>query len=224
MPKNFNSLSYHISEEIRQYIYTEELKEDDKLPTERFFVSLFEVTRITIRKALQRLIDENLIYSIPNSGYYISAKKILRNSSDYFFPDNDPYLYNTNYKKINIENKDCLKNMKDPSSTNYLEKINNRTLAITSISRNRKYITDYPNLFENNKPNNLFQKQTITVLTDKKEYKEIIKILNINKNDTLLYIHETISDHKKSLAVCESICIGSQCELIFNFKPSDRNI
>ena len=96
MPKLINLLSYDIAEDIQKYILENNLNHGDKIPSERELSENYNVTRVTLRNGLQRLIDQGIIYTVRNSGYFVSQKKILRDASNYFFPKSDILLRNLN--------------------------------------------------------------------------------------------------------------------------------
>lgn len=72
------TLDIQISDEIKNYIKSKGFKQGDRLPSERELAEIFNVQRLTVRSALKRLINENLIYSIRGSGNYVSEEKIER--------------------------------------------------------------------------------------------------------------------------------------------------
>ncbi len=76
-------------------------KPHEKIPTESELISMFSVSRHTIRKAISDLVSKQYVYSIQGSGIYISDwtenKEVLKNAkniavltthiSNYIFPD-----------------------------------------------------------------------------------------------------------------------------------------
>lgn len=79
MSKYTQLVSDKLREDIEEYIDTHHLKEGDKLPSERFLAELFNANRITLRKALQQMAGEGLIYSIPTQGTFLSQPKFCEN-------------------------------------------------------------------------------------------------------------------------------------------------
>ncbi len=49
-----------------------------KLPSETALIKEFNTSKMTIRKALQLLIDSGIIFSIPKSGYYINSNDDIK--------------------------------------------------------------------------------------------------------------------------------------------------
>ena len=88
---------HHIEEDLRNLIFSEEWHSGDKLPSENELAARYEVSRQTIRKALEALEHEGYIYAVHGSGRYISERAIHRKASgniavvltylsDYIFP------------------------------------------------------------------------------------------------------------------------------------------
>ena len=57
---------------IREKINNNEWPLGEKLPGENYFRSEFSLSRNTVRNALNKLIGENLLYSIQGSGYFVN--------------------------------------------------------------------------------------------------------------------------------------------------------
>lgn len=68
---------YQLTEIIRGLISKEQWAHGDKLPSEREFCEVFEVSRITVRKALDSLAAEGLIQTTKGIGTFVSEKKYL---------------------------------------------------------------------------------------------------------------------------------------------------
>ena len=60
---------------LRQYIDQHKFSDSRKLPSEQFLCKRFSVCRETARKAVTRLISENLAYSIQGSGTFFDDRK-----------------------------------------------------------------------------------------------------------------------------------------------------
>ncbi len=61
-----------VAEELRRRITLGEFASDGKLPTERELSEIMDVSRVTVRTALQRLEDEKLVSRIQGSGTFVS--------------------------------------------------------------------------------------------------------------------------------------------------------
>lgn len=62
--------------DIKQQINNNSLKSGDKLPSEQFLCEQYQVSRITVRKALKLLTDERLIVTVQGKGSYVNLKKM----------------------------------------------------------------------------------------------------------------------------------------------------
>lgn len=60
-----------VADHLRQQILEKELAINEQLPQENAIAAAYNVSRITVRKALDILFDENLIYRIQGSGTYV---------------------------------------------------------------------------------------------------------------------------------------------------------
>ena len=78
MAKYINLVRSEISEKIEVYVRKNNLKPHDKLPSERELSSTWNVNRMTLRGAIQSLIDEGFLYNVPGNGTYVAPKKIER--------------------------------------------------------------------------------------------------------------------------------------------------
>lgn len=67
---------YQIETIIRNRIMNNEFKREDLLPSENELSKEYNVTRNTIRKALQRLVYEGLLISKKGKGYFIAETKL----------------------------------------------------------------------------------------------------------------------------------------------------
>lgn len=224
MPKLINLLSYDIAEDIQKYIFENNLNHEDKIPSERELSEKYNVTRVTLRNGLQRLIDQGVIYNVPNSGYFVSQKKILRDASNYFFPKSDIFLKDLNYSKhaldlskVNINlssSKILIQDIDNIIENGFIEKVNDKPISITYILQNKNTLPKYPNLFSSEKkPENIIQKQKIQVYNANDDE---LKLLAITNNDSLFLVREVISDSTDLIATCESICVGTRCRLQTN--------
>lgn len=225
MPKIINLLSYDVAESIEKYIYENNLKSGDRLPTERHFASEFNVTRITVRQGLQRLIDQGLITNLRNNGYFVNASKINRNLVTYCFPFSDENIPIENYSTKDIDYipeyiKNSCYEFLDADETTHLsirktiEYINDIPISLTFSMQKSSSLKDYPGLFlSHNVPENLIQNQMVRIHIPSNEEKDL---LEITENDSLLLITNYINDTIDTLAVSISICVGTRTKLISN--------
>lgn len=97
MGRNKQLKYYEIAEELRSRILNGKVKPKDKLPSENELSAAYQVSRQTVRKALQILQDEGYIYTEHGRGTFCSEmichRKVSKNIavittylSDYIFP------------------------------------------------------------------------------------------------------------------------------------------
>lgn len=79
--KNIQAIDVAI-EKILHFINSENLSPGEKLPSERFMSEAWGINRTTLRSALKKLKNINVIELIPGSGVYVAPKKIQRNVQD----------------------------------------------------------------------------------------------------------------------------------------------
>ena len=72
-------LYYQIKEYIEEQIKNGELKPGSKLPTEDYYSKYFDVSRITIRKAMNQLLKEKRIVREKGKSPIVPEKRINRN-------------------------------------------------------------------------------------------------------------------------------------------------
>lgn len=75
----YDTVRSDLAEKIEAYISQSGLRAHDKLPSERELSSHWDVNRMTLRQAIERLVDEGILYSIHGSGTYVAPRKINRN-------------------------------------------------------------------------------------------------------------------------------------------------
>lgn len=83
MKKNLLTMDIVLSKEIKCMIKEERLKPGDRLPSERILAQRFGVQRMTIRSALQLLLQDRTILSKPCSGYYVAPGRICQSARDF---------------------------------------------------------------------------------------------------------------------------------------------
>lgn len=74
-------LYLQIAAKIKKKIEDEGYLEGDRLPFESWFIERYDVSRVTIRKALDQLIQEGIIQRRPHQGLYVAQKEMQMNSS-----------------------------------------------------------------------------------------------------------------------------------------------
>ena len=69
-------LYVQIKESIIDYIYINELQPKALLPSERELTEFFQVSRLTVRKAIDQLIAEGRVFRRPGKGTFVSLPKL----------------------------------------------------------------------------------------------------------------------------------------------------
>ena len=72
------------TELVESYIVDNGLKPDDRLPSERDMCTMWNLNRTTLRNAIQRLVDDGVLYSRMGSGTFVSRPKFVRNLQDVY--------------------------------------------------------------------------------------------------------------------------------------------
>ncbi|KGA97666.1 GntR family transcriptional regulator [Alkalihalobacillus alcalophilus ATCC 27647 = CGMCC 1.3604] len=75
------ALHIRVKDEIKQAIKSGEYRINTKLPTEADFCELFDVSRTTVRTALNQLHVEGYVYKIQGSGTYVADNKVKQSLS-----------------------------------------------------------------------------------------------------------------------------------------------
>lgn len=70
-----STMYQRIYEYYKTQILEQTLKSGQKMPTEQEIGTAFNASRITVRHALQHLVNDGLIYKIQGKGTYVSGKK-----------------------------------------------------------------------------------------------------------------------------------------------------
>ncbi|SKC85761.1 GntR family transcriptional regulator [Maledivibacter halophilus] len=71
-------LYYQVKEDIVKKIKNKELKVNDRIGSENELVKTYNVSLITIRKALAELVNEGYLYRIQGKGTYVAERKVNR--------------------------------------------------------------------------------------------------------------------------------------------------
>lgn len=83
MKKNLLTMDILLSKELKCMIEKQNYQPGDKLPSERQLADFFGVQRLTIRSALNLLLQDQTIISKPRSGYYVAPGRILQSTKDF---------------------------------------------------------------------------------------------------------------------------------------------
>lgn len=79
MNKNSATPLYQqVADEIKQQIFSGQLKENDKLMTEFELSEYYNVSRITVRKAFELLVEEGYVIKRQGIGTFVAARKLNR--------------------------------------------------------------------------------------------------------------------------------------------------
>lgn len=70
---------YQLEEEIRLLIQTEKMKPGELLPSEREYAERYDISRMTVRQAINNLAADGLLYRQKGRGTFISDKKFEQN-------------------------------------------------------------------------------------------------------------------------------------------------
>ena len=85
-----------IEHNLRQRIISGDLSIGEKIPTEIELCEKYSVSRITVRRAIQNLVDEGILYRLRGRGTFVSAPKreIRKGTKSHFgyhaFSENGP--------------------------------------------------------------------------------------------------------------------------------------
>ena len=66
---------YLVKKEIAQRIESGEIAPDEQIPSERELIEHYQVSRITVRKAIDELAAEGYLYKIQGKGTYVKAEE-----------------------------------------------------------------------------------------------------------------------------------------------------
>ncbi len=89
-------LYLQIAAKIRKQIETEDYMAGDRLPFESWYIEHYNVSRVTVRKAIDQLISEGVIERRPYQGLYVSQKEMQMHSDSPIYSfglsDDDPNI------------------------------------------------------------------------------------------------------------------------------------
>lgn len=72
------------TELVESYIVDNNLAPDERLPSERDMCAMWNLNRTTLRNAIQRLVDDGVLYSRMGSGTFVAPPKFVRNLQDVY--------------------------------------------------------------------------------------------------------------------------------------------
>ena len=96
-PKSGLSLYEQLYQEIKKQILKGEIKNNAKLPSKRQLKMDLNVSMTTIERAYNQLLDEDLVYSVEKSGFYVSAIDLLKTT-----PKEIPYIVKPAQQKFKL--------------------------------------------------------------------------------------------------------------------------
>jgi len=70
-----------VAERLAEFVRSEGIGPDGRLPAERRLSDLFAVSRVTVRQALTALEDQGVVYRSPSRGWFVSGQQRPRPSS-----------------------------------------------------------------------------------------------------------------------------------------------
>ena len=73
-------LYYQIADQIRESIHSGELGPGDRIPSEREFTELFDVSRMTVRQAITYLVQSGVLTVRRGSGTYVAEPKLTHDT------------------------------------------------------------------------------------------------------------------------------------------------
>lgn len=136
-------LYYKVYNFFKNKIISGELLEGELLPSERKLMTIFKVSRSTIRQGLKKLENENFIYIIHGSGAFVSHKPLKQELSNF-------YSFYEEIKKIGKHPTSKVLEYEIINSNNELNEIfkSSTTMKFINIKRLR-LIDNEPVIFEN---------------------------------------------------------------------------
>ncbi|WP_027631703.1 PLP-dependent aminotransferase family protein [Clostridium hydrogeniformans] len=139
-----------IMDDIEKSIINNTYKSNKKLPSIRFLAAKYNCSKSTVVKALETLKNNHIIYSIPQSGYYVLENTLVKNTT------NSPFIdFSTGNPNIGDMNIPDLKHSLDIAVDIYSNNsLNDNTYGVDSL---RNLIPSYLSKFHVfTKPNNIF--------------------------------------------------------------------
>lgn len=137
-------LYQQLIDEIRFQISQGNLKEGDKIPTESELSQIYDVSRITIRKAIELLVEDEVLIKRQGIGTFVAAKKLNRNTNG-FMGFSQSCLAEGRQPGTSLLKADLVDpTLNDKESLNLAE--NEKVIRIIRL----RYVDDYPVMLEEN--------------------------------------------------------------------------
>jgi len=159
MKKKPLPLYKRVANKIKEDIIYSGLSKDDLIPTEAKLAYKYQVSRVTIRRAIKLLEDENLLYSVQGSGTYIKNNKIEYDILSLQSFTAEMIEKNTNFfnEILDFHLIEPSKNIQDILGLNSGEK--------TFFVKRLRYINDEPSILEESHlPADLFPELSIDIM------------------------------------------------------------
>lgn len=77
-------LYYQLAEKITEEIKNKNLKEDEKIPSEREYCERYKVSRSTVREAVKHLEQTGHLYRVQGKGTFVSPKMMKQNLLEFY--------------------------------------------------------------------------------------------------------------------------------------------
>lgn len=206
-------LYYQLYETLVEYI-NEELKENDKLPTEKEICIEYSVSRTTVRLALDELQRRGYIYRLQGKGSFVAEMKNKVNNS-FISLDLRNHFHNINlneieYKISDISNKEANLQLQQKMGlkTNHLVK----TFTIDYIIVNKKICSDIfifksecfnhleRNYIKGDEIDNILSKNGVEIKAIEEQY-NIVKFDNNSKDNDALNIIKEYYDKNNEIVI-----------------------
>ncbi|MEH7223991.1 GntR family transcriptional regulator [Bacillus sp. JJ1566] len=70
---------FQIEQQVREKIEKKELKPGDMIPSEREFAEKYQISRMTVRQAINNLVNEGYLQRVRGKGTFVAVKKFEKN-------------------------------------------------------------------------------------------------------------------------------------------------
>lgn len=205
------TLDFKIAEEIKCYIQDNNLSANTKLPSERKLAELFKVNRMTLRSALQRLINEGCLIKKQNKGYYIAEEKIRKNITSLKTLDSlcDSNNNNISFYLHSVE----LIELNKILSQKMKETIGTRVYRILHILKHNEKIAAIQCTYVKQKMLLSSNSKKMTATEIEKNYQA-----QIHSSEEEIYIEKANSFEQSFLNINSNEIVAKQSGLLFNQK------